>query len=179
MKKKFLLLVAILVIVITYRLVQRKKESQLGSIELSRPPKIRIVYSKKQKMKDRTQITSSAQSVEVLRSIWSSQMEVREEFAVLHLDRSNRVLGYQMLSKGGISGTVVDIRLIFSAALQSLASSIILAHNHPSGNLLPSTQDKAITRKIAEAGRIHEITVLDHIILTKEDYISFADEGYL
>ena len=83
----------------------------------------------------------------------------------------------KMISKGGIHGTVADLRLIFSVALTSLASAIIVAHNHPSGNLQPSDADSRLTQKIKAAGNQLDITLLDHIILTKESYYSFADEG--
>lgn len=140
---------------------------------------MRIVYSKKLKASERPKIGSSSEVVALLRELWSSQMEVREEFIVLLMDRDNKVLGYQELSKGGMTGTVVDIRLLLSMALESLATSIIIAHNHPSGALRPSTQDIAITKKIKESAKTMDIQVLDHIIITKEGHFSFADEGVL
>jgi len=168
------------VLIVTWFFTRNVKQAGLGSAAKKlRPPKIRIVYSKKLKTSERPKITRSAEAVEVLRSVWSSQIEAREEFVVLMLDRSNRVLGYQLLSKGGISGTVADIRLIFSVALEALASSIILAHNHPSGNLKPSEADLTLTRKVKEASKVIDIALLDHFILTKEGHYSFADEGDL
>ena len=159
---------------------QPKKEStELGKLKMKRPPKIRIVYSKKLKPNERPKISSSNDVIDLLRELWSSQVEVREEFLLLLLDRSNRVLGYELLSKGGISGTVADLRLIFSIALTSLASAIIIAHNHPSGNIQPSHADINLTQKIKEAGVRLEIPLLDHVILTKESHYSFADEGRL
>ena len=98
---------------------------------------------------------------------------------MLMLDRANRVLGFQLLSKGGISGIVADIRLIFSVALEALASSIILAHNHPSGNLQPSDKDIKLTGKVKEAAKYLDIALLDHFILTKESHYSFADKGMI
>lgn len=150
----------------------------LGKVPV-KPPKIRIVYSKKLKPSERPKISSSTDAAKVLREIWSSQMEVREEFVVLMLDRSNRVLGYHLLSKGGLSATVVDIRILYAAALESLASSIILAHNHPSGNLKPSQSDIQVTQKVKNAGKQQDIELLDHIIMTKESFYSFADNGHL
>jgi len=168
------------VLIVTWLFTRNVKQAGLGSAAKKlRPPKIRIVYSKKLKTSERPKITRSTEAVEVLRSVWSSQIEAREEFVVLMLDRSNRVLGYQLLSKGGISGTVADIRLIFSVALEALASSIILAHNHPSGNLKPSEADLTLTRKVKEASKVIDIALLDHFILTKEGHYSFADEGDL
>lgn len=89
------------------------------------------------------------------------------------------IVGYSLISLGGISGTITDTRLIFSIGLQSLASSIILAHNHPSGNNEPSEADTRITRKFKEAGSYLDIQVLDHLILTQDSYYSFADNGNL
>jgi DNA repair protein RadC len=89
------------------------------------------------------------------------------------------VLGYQLISLGGISGTVVDVRCIYQAALKASASSILLAHNHPSGNSEPSDADIKITKKLKDAGKLLDITLLDHLILLPEGYTSLADEGLL
>lgn len=103
-------------------------------------------------------------------------MELREEFYILLLNRANKVLGWHRISLGGVSGTVVDIKIIFSIAVKALASGIVLGHNHPSGGLIPSEQDRTITRKIKEAGKILDIEILDHLILTADGYFSFADD---
>ena len=89
------------------------------------------------------------------------------------------ILGYERIGEGGITGVVADVRLIFSGALLSGATSIIITHNHPSGNLKASTQDIGITRRIVEIGRLMEIPMLDHIITTEDSYLSFADEGMM
>ena len=102
-----------------------------------------------------------------------------EEFWVLFLNRSNKILGKERISKGGVAGTVVDAKMIFRPALLCLASSIILCHNHPSGNLRPSQADIDITRKLKQAGESMDISVLDHIIISDQGYYSFADEGSL
>ncbi|HBL75886.1 MAG: hypothetical protein A2W90_10750 [Bacteroidetes bacterium GWF2_42_66] len=102
-----------------------------------------------------------------------------EEFWVLMLNRSNRVIDKQMVSQGGLSGTVIDVRIILKAAVERLASAIILCHNHPSGNLLASEADRNITKKIKEAGQWMDIPVLDHVIIGNEKYFSFADEGLI
>ena len=102
-----------------------------------------------------------------------------EEFWVLLLNRNNRVIAEKLVSQGGVSGTVVDPKIIFKLALDHLASAIILCHNHPSGNLQPSQQDIDITRKIVTAGVAIEIKVLDHLIVAQEGYFSFADEGLI
>ena len=102
-----------------------------------------------------------------------------EEFWILMLNRSNKVIAQNKVSQGGISGTVIDVRLILKSAIDHLASSIILCHNHPSGNLQPSDADTKITKKMSEAGRIMDIPVLDHIIVTDNGYFSYADEGMI
>jgi DNA repair protein RadC len=102
-----------------------------------------------------------------------------EEFWILMLNRANKVILRYNLSKGGLTGTVIDVRLIMKKALEARASSIIISHNHPSGNLQPSESDTSITKKIKEAGKVMEIPVLDHIIVTDNGYFSFADEGLI
>lgn len=102
-----------------------------------------------------------------------------EEFHVLLLNRSNSVIRKEFISRGGVSGTVVDPKIIFKIALEHLASSIILCHNHPSGNLRPSGPDISLTKKLKEAGTLLEIPILDHIIISDTGYYSFADEGMM
>jgi len=100
-----------------------------------------------------------------------------EEFWIVFLNRSNKIIDKLKISQGGLSGTVIDVRLIMKSAIEKLASSIILCHNHPSGNSKPSGNDIKITKKMRDAGEIMEIKVLDHIIVTDESYFSFTDEG--
>ncbi|HBK84151.1 MAG TPA: hypothetical protein DDZ41_11260, partial [Flavobacterium sp.] len=100
-----------------------------------------------------------------------------EEFWVLYLNNSNKVIYKAQLSKGGIAGTVVDVRLIFKTAFEHNATGIILTHNHPSGRLTASEPDLKITNKIKQAGQTLEIQVIDHIIITEKGYLSFQDEG--
>jgi DNA repair protein RadC len=102
-----------------------------------------------------------------------------EEFWVLFLNRSNRVINRMKISQGGISGTVTDIRIILKKAVEYLSSGIIVCHNHPSGNLNPSESDNKITQKIKEAGNLMDIQLLDHLIISEKDYYSFADNGLL
>jgi DNA repair protein RadC len=103
----------------------------------------------------------------------------REEFWVLYCNRANRLLHRERISVGGVSGTVVDVKIVFKAALERLASSVALCHNHPSGNLRPSEADRHLTRKVVQAGRVLDVHVMDHLILTDGGYFSFADEGLL
>jgi len=116
----------------------------------------------------------------LLKSFPEETISLQESFVVLYTNRANRIIGVYELSKGGITGTVADPRLVLSVALKTAATGIILAHNHPSGNLQPSIQDKDITKKIQEACKLLDITLLDHLIVVPEDaYFSFADEGLL
>jgi DNA repair protein RadC len=102
-----------------------------------------------------------------------------EEFWVLLLNRQNIVIRQEFISRGGVSGTIVDARLIYKPALEAVASGIILAHNHPSGSLMPSAEDINLTKRLKEAGKLFEINVLDHLIVGDNSYYSFADEGLL
>lgn len=102
-----------------------------------------------------------------------------EEFWFLMLNRNNLVIDKAMVSQGGLSGTIIDVRIILKTALEKLASSIVLCHNHPSGNLTPSEADKEITKKIKEAGKYMDIPVIDHLIIANDAYFSFADEGLI
>lgn len=122
-------------------------------------------------------ITCSRDAFEVLRSAMGDQPY--EEFWILILNKANRVLRKCCISEGGISGTVVDPKKIFKIALDHHASSIILGHNHPSGNIQPSEADQKITRKVRDSGVLLDIAVLDHIIVGDGSYLSFADEGMI
>jgi DNA repair protein RadC len=116
----------------------------------------------------------------ISRAFNDSTIGLCEEFNVLLLNRANKIIGCLKLSKGGLTGTVVDIRILFATTLKSMACAIILAHNHPSGNLNPSEADKDLTSQIKQAGKLLDIQVIDHLILgINDDYVSFADEGWL
>ena len=121
------------------------------------------------------QIGSSKSVFEIMQPIIGELQH--EEFWILYLNYSNKVIAKSQLSKGGITGTVVDIRIVFKIALEQNATSIILSHNHPSGKLQPSDADKEITKKLKFAGEQLDIKVLDHIIITENSYLSFQDEG--
>jgi len=102
-----------------------------------------------------------------------------EEFFCIFLNRANKVIKVEQISKGGISGTVTDVRILFKTAVLKCASGLIVAHNHPSGNLNPSESDSKITAKIKEAGNLLDIQLLDHLIICNSDYYSFADNGLI
>ena len=139
---------------------------------------IQISYKPKYKPSELPKVVTSTDGYECLKGVFPS-LEYREYFYILCLNRNNKVLGYCQISMGGVSGTVADVKIIMQTALKSNACSIILAHNHPSGNLVPSEADKELTKKIREAGKFLDIPVLDHLILTPETYFSFADEGLI
>ncbi len=131
------------------------------------------------KKHNKIKVRSSDDSQVFARKVWPGGISVRETVIAIMLNRVNNVTGYYIVSQGGIHGTVIDLRIILHVAIQSLSSSFILAHNHPSGNLTPSDADITITKKIVKAADYLEINVLDHIILTEDAYLSFADEGLL
>lgn len=176
--KKILPISIILAIIFAIVKLRRRASILLGKIS-NKPPKVELKYSKKLKPEERPILKGSDDAAFVSRQIWSDQIEIREEFVILLLDNGNKVLGYHLLSRGGLTETIVDLKLLFSLVLQSLATSIILVHNHPSGNLKPSESDKKMTRKINMGAKRFDLKVLDHIILTKESYFSFADNGIL
>ncbi len=123
------------------------------------------------------QICSSAAAYEYCQSFLTGLQH--EEFWVVFLNTANKVLGHNKVSQGGVSGTVMDIRLILKKALELLASSLVIAHNHPSGNLQPSKQDEQITQKLKQAAAQMDIKLLDHLIVTDHGYYSFSDEGLI
>nr|WP_315184014.1 DNA repair protein RadC [uncultured Flavobacterium sp.] len=120
-------------------------------------------------------ITSSKKIFEIMQPIIGELPH--EEFWIVYLNNSNKVISKSQLSKGGITGTLVDVRLVFKTALEMGATALILCHNHPSGTLIPSDADKQITKKLKVAGDSLEIKVLDHLIVTENNYFSFVDEG--
>jgi DNA repair protein RadC len=128
-------------------------------------------------MPDNVQIKCSKDVHDILSPMLIDLMH--EEFWILFLSRNNKVLNKIKLSQGGISGTVTDVRIIMKKAIEFLASGIIVAHNHPSGNLNPSESDTKITQKIKEAGAMLDVPLLDHLIISEREYYSFADNGLL
>lgn len=141
---------------------------------------VEIVYKNKIPYQDRIQINQSSTAYEILRQYWDeNRIELVEQFKILLLDRRHHCLGVSEIATGGITGCVVDPRIVFATALKTRASGLILAHNHPSGNLKPSEADIALTRKLMQGGKLLEISVLDHLIVTPHKYCSFADDGLM
>jgi len=132
---------------------------------------------KEQDPEEKPKITSSKDAFDLLKG---DLMDLpKEEFWVLLVNRANRVIKKKRVSEGGVSGTVADPKIIYKLALEELASGLIVAHNHPSGNLQASQSDIELTRKLKEAGKLLEIQLLDHIIIANQKYLSFADEGMI
>ena len=147
---------------------------------LANVAEVELVYKSKVKASERPVIHSSTDAANILRILWEDgKLELVEQFKVLFLNRSNKVICIYNVSSGGVTGTVADPKLIFMAALRVNAVSLVLAHNHPSGSLKPSNADEELTQKIKQAGYFLDMKVIDHIILTSESYFSFADEGLL
>ncbi len=141
---------------------------------------VKLKYSSRVSASDRPQVRCSSHALELFRESWDKEtIELYEECKLMLLNRANKVLGIAQISQGGISGTVTDVRIILQYALKANASGIILCHNHPSGNVEPSEADNRITSKLKEAAIIHDITLLDHLIITNDGYYSMADMGYL
>lgn len=126
---------------------------------------------------EKSKITSSLSVFELMQPIIGELQH--EEFWIIYLNNSNKVILKNQLSKGGITGTLVDVRLVLKNALEVGATGLILVHNHPSGTLKPSDADKQITSKLKSAAQSLDIKVLDHLIVTEKNYLSFADEGLL
>jgi len=139
---------------------------------------IQLTYRSNVKPSLRPKISGSRDAYNVLLENWDiSKIEFIEQFKAMLLNRANRVLGIFEVSSGSSTGTVADPKLIFAAAIKANACGIILAHNHPSGNLKASQADLDLTKKMKEGGKFLEIQVLDHLIMTTEGYFSFADDG--
>ena len=155
-------------------------ETQERSMDWMEVAEVKISYQPKMKACNRPKIVSSRAAFELLYGRWDEDtLEFVESFKVILLNRANRVLGVSQIGIGGTSSVVVDQKLVFIVALKANASSLILAHNHPSGDTSPSEQDRRITKKLVEIGRVLDIAILDHIIICPDKYFSFADEGEL
>lgn len=149
-------------------------------MELFKLSEIELVYKTKKPYADKQFVKSSQDAYKLFAKNWDVDcIEFIEQSKMLLLNRAARVLGIYKISSGGTSATVVDVKQIYVAALKANASSIIIAHNHPSGNLKPSTADIQLTDKLSQAGEFLDIKLLDHLILTNESYYSFADNGLM
>ena len=147
-----------------------KQNSQVSEIQVSYTPNLLVDMS----------VKNSKKSFELILNEWELEtLQMQEEVKIILLNRSNKVLGIYSLAKGGLTSCIVDVRIILSIALKTLATGIILVHNHPSGNLKPSKADLDITKKLKNSCDLLDISLLDHLIITKDNYFSFADEGLI
>ena len=122
-------------------------------------------------------ITKSKEGYEFIRNFYGDDIEIFESVFALFLNNANNTIGYAKISQGGITGTVVDVRIIAKYAVESMATSVIIAHNHPSGKTIPSEVDNNITKSLEEGLKILGIHLIDHLIITKNSYYSYQDEG--
>jgi DNA repair protein RadC len=152
---------------------KQKNMSNLGEIEVS--------YRYDNALADRPIIKSAEDAIDVLKNLYHlERIGLQEQFVIVFLNRANKVIGSSNLFVGGLTGTVVDIKLVLAIGLKLMASSIIISHNHPSGNIKPSEEDKKITNKLCDASKLLEIQLLDHLVVTPDmKYFSFANEGLL
>ena len=150
-------------------MVQEQTPFKVAEVEVSYKSNYNII--------ERPKINSSKDAYRILMQHWQvGKIELLEEFKVILLNTSNRVLGIVDISVGGVSGTMADPKIIFAVALRTNSSKLILAHNHPSSNTSPSEADKKLTQKLTEGGKLLDIEVCDHLIVTNYSYYSFADE---
>ena len=146
-----------------------------GCLELA---EVELVYKNQSDIGLRPQIHKSSDAYDIMLKAWDqNKISFVEQVNILLLNRANRVLGLCRISTGGVSGTVIDPKLVFVADLKANASSIIIAHNHPSENTTPSQEDRNITKRLTEAGQLLEITLLDHLIVTPHQFYSFSDDA--
>ncbi len=141
---------------------------------------VELAYKFKAKPSERPRITSSSDAHKILMESWDdNKLDLCEEFKVLYVNRSNRVLSIFNHTRGGVSSTVFDERHIILCALLQNASGMILCHNHPSNNLTPSHADKELTRRIVNCAKLFSINAMDHLIVARHGYLSFADDGFM
>ena len=148
--------------------------------ETERVAEIELIYRPKVKPSERPMIIDSKTAYEIFLKSWDKDLiQLQEEFKVMMLNTAGRLLGIYPIFKGGMNATTVDPRLIYAAALKTAANSIILAHNHPSGEIRPSAADEKITGEIKTGAQLLKISLHDHLIITPDTYFSFANEGLL
>ena len=141
---------------------------------------VKLTYQTKQKASERPKVCNSQTTYDLLLKCFDSEtIELKESFKVLLLNSANKVLGVMNISEGGTTGTIVDTRLIMQSVILSNATKVILAHNHPSGNLIPSAQDSFITKRVKQACELLDIELCDHLIISPDNYYSFGDEGMI
>lgn len=141
--------------------------------------KIKVVCEVSEDYKTKIKISSSKDIYDNIKPFFDDVINYKERMAVICINKANHIIGYNVLSEGGVSGTTVDVKIIMQHAILTNSSNIILIHNHPSGNLKASNADIMITKKVSEACKVMDITLLDHLIITDESFYSFADNGQI
>lgn len=167
-----------------YEKLARLNLFEYRKMGLTQAESIRLIASLEMGRRRQLQTSADRITIKMSRDVFDLMKPylidlVHEEFWALYLNRSNTVIAKEKISQGGISRTVTDVRIIMKKAIEYLASGMILCHNHPSGNLSPSESDISITKKISESGTLMDIQVMDHIIISENDYYSFADNGLM
>jgi len=147
--------------------MEKLTEWQAGEVQLS--------Y--KRKSENKQKVVCAQDCAHFFRSVYGDAIEHREQFIVAGLNRANKITSYFVVSSGGVSSTVVDPKLVMQYLLLANCSGFIVSHNHPSGTVRPSSQDRALTRQLVEAGKILDIPLLDHVIITANSHYGFADHG--
>ncbi|MBE7172355.1 MAG: DNA repair protein [Williamsia sp.] len=141
---------------------------------------VELIYRNKVKSSERPLVKESNDAYSLFLKSWDmNKIELQEQFRIMLLDRRSSCMGIATVATGGMTDCLVDLRIVFAAALKARAANIILAHNHPSNNISPSEADKNLTARFSEAGKLLNLLVLDHLIVTKEGYTSLADEGLM
>jgi len=141
---------------------------------------VELVYRNKIPPADRPKIISSFDAYDILVNAWElNKIDLVEHFNILLLNKANHCIGFSHISSGGTSACLVDPKIVFATALKANASAIIAAHNHPSGNLKPSRADIALTEKLVAAGKMLDLPIMDHLIITPLKYYSFAEDGLI
>lgn len=152
----------------------------LSKEELSLVAEVTLCFRPEIRPSKRPLVKCAKDVYEVLSKFWDTdQLELRETFFMLLLNNHGRVMGIVELSHGGFTGVVVDTKMVFGVALKACACSIVVAHNHPSGNLKPSSQDIKVTQRLKAAGELLELPLQDHLIVSAEGYLSLAENGYM
>jgi len=148
---------------------------------MNKVAEIELTYKTKVNASERETIYGSKNCAAIFKSIeaYEKNMELKEVFYTMYLNRQNKVLAVMKISEGGVTSTVVEVKHVIKPAIDLNATSIILCHNHPSGNLTPSESDKVLTNTIKQAVKLFDIQLLDHIIITEESHFSFADDGLI
>ncbi len=161
-------------------MVKKKNESFNGSFDAPEIAEVELIYRSKVNPSARPKVNNSKAAFDLLFNSWDKgKLDLQEQFKVVLVDNKCSSMGIATLSTGGSNACVVDLKHVFALALKANASGIIVSHNHPSGNTTPSDADKSLTAKFVAAAAILDLKLYDHIIVSRDGYMSFSDEGYI